>query len=100
MSTTTTSPIFVGIDVSKSSLDLFVRPLSLHWSVDYLPENLPQLVSRLKALAPSLIVLEATGGLQSLVATHLASAQLPVVVVNPRQTRDFARAVGELAKTD
>src|SRR3989442_15867203 len=58
------------------------------------------LVDQLQALHPALIVLEATGGLERLVTSALATAGLPVVVVNPRQARDFARATGQLAKTD
>src|SRR5499426_237869 len=58
------------------------------------------LVDQLEALYPTLIVLEATGGLERLVTSALATAGLPVVVVNPRQVRDFARATGQLAKTD
>ena len=93
-------PCFVGIDVSKDSLDLYVRPLDLHSSIDYKLDGLPALVRELQQLAPNLIVIEATGGLETLLVSHLAAVGLPVVVVNPRQTRDFAKATGQLAKTD
>ena len=94
------TPNFVGIDVSKASLDLYVRPLDLHSSLDYQPEALAGLISQLQEVAPKLIVVEATGGLEALLVSVLAAADLPVVVVNPRQTRDFAKATGQLAKTD
>ena len=93
-------PIFVGIDVSKESLDVYVRPLDLHFSLDYTPQAVAGLVSRLEELAAKLIVIEATGGLETLVVSELAAKELPVAIVNPRQTRDFARATGQLAKTD
>jgi transposase len=91
---------FVGIDVSKDHLDIALRPASEHWTIDYTEAEVAQLVTRLKALQPALIVLEATGGLELPVAAALAAAGLPVAVVNPRQVRDFARANGRLAKTD
>ena len=90
----------VGIDVSKDSLDLAVRPSGEHWSIKHDPQEFPALVEKLTHLAPSRIVLEATGGLETLVATHLAAAGLPVCIINPRQARDFAKATGQLAKTD
>jgi transposase len=92
--------IFVGIDVSKASLDLHVRPLDIACSFQYTAEGLAQLAARLQELNPRLIALEATGGLETLVVTELAAADLPVVVVNPRHTRHFAQASGKLAKTD
>lgn len=94
------TPCFVGIDVSKHSLDLYVRPLDLRSSLDYNPQALASLVSELQQLAPLLIVIEATGGLETLLVSELAAANLPVAVVNPRQTRDFAKATGQLAKSD
>jgi len=90
----------VGIDVSKNSLEIALRPDDQHWSVDYDLLHIPPLVSKLKALAAERIIVEATGGVETLLVTHLAAASLPVVVVNPRQARDFARASGKLAKTD
>jgi len=92
--------VFVGIDVSKQRLDVHVRPTGESFVVARDDEALVGLVERLRALAPRLVVLEATGGLQVRVAAALAAAGLPVAVVNPRQVRDFARAIGRLAKTD
>ena len=91
---------FVGIDVSKAQLDVAVRPSGETWTVPQDETGLTSLVARLRTLGPTLIVLEATGGLEVAVAGALAAAPLPVVVVNPRQVRDFARATGTLAKTD
>lgn len=91
---------FVGIDVSKAQLDVAVRPSGETWAVPQDEASLTRLVARLRTLGPTLIVLEATGGLEVAVAGALAAAPLPVVVVNPRQVRDFARATGTLAKTD
>ena len=92
--------IVVGIDIAQDALDICVHPSEEVWRVGHNPAGAKKLVKSLSAHAPSLVVLEATGGLEvSLVAT-LAAAQLPVVVVNPRQVRDFARATGRLAKTD
>src|SRR6267143_1746268 len=91
---------FVGIDVSKQQLDVAVRPRDETWTVAHDEAGLSALVVRLRALAPTLIVLEATGGLEVALAGALATAGLPVAVVNPRQVRDFARSTGTLAKTD
>ena len=91
---------FVGIDVSKAELDIYVRPSGTNWTVPNDAEGQAQLVHRLSRIAPTLIVLEATGGLERKVTYALAEAELPVFVANPRRTRDFARATGLLAKTD
>jgi len=91
---------FVGIDVAKDKLDVHVRPGDEAFAVARDGKGLADLVERLRAQAPTLIVLEATGGFERTVAAALAAAQLPLVVVNPRQIRDFARATGRLAKTD
>lgn len=91
---------FVGIDVSKDSLDVALLPNSQFWSVANNEMEISALIEQLKPFAPTLIVLEATGGLETLVAASLATANLPVAVVNPRQARDFAKATGKLAKTD
>jgi len=91
---------FVGIDVAKAHLDIAVRPHGESWSTPRDEQSLAPLVARLQELQPTLIVLEATGGLEIPVVAVLATAQLPVVVVNPRQVRDFAKATGKLAKTD
>ena len=94
------SPVFIGIDVSKARLDIFVRPLASRESVGNEEAGIKTLVERARELKPALIVLEATGGVERAVIRALASAELPVVVVNPRQVRDFAKATGQLAKTD
>ena len=93
-------PSFVGIDVSKDRLDVYVLPSRQSFAVTRDGEGLDQLVSELRRLAPALIVLEATGGFELIVAAALAGAGLPLAVVNPRQIRAFARAIGRLAKTD
>lgn len=92
--------VFVGLDVSKSRLDVAVRPQDEIWSVANDESGITEAVSRLQAVRPSLVVLEATGGLELPVTGALAAAGLPVVVMNPRQVRDFAKATGRLAKTD
>lgn len=91
---------FVGIDVAKDRLDLHIRPKGESFTVARDGEGLEQLVERLRVLAPALVVMEATGGYETVVASTLAAAHLPLAVVNPRQIRDFARATGKLAKTD
>jgi transposase len=93
-------PMYVGIDVAKDRLDIHVRPVGEAFAVARDGEGLAQLTARLEALVPRLIVLEATGGFEVTVAAALAAARLPLAVVNPRQIRDFARATGQLAKTD
>ena len=94
------APTFVGIDVSKRRLDIHARPSGEGFTIDHDDEGVAALVERLAALAPTLVVLEATGGLEVRLAAALAAAGLPVAVVNPRQVRAFARATGRLAKTD
>lgn len=93
-------PTFVGIDVAKDRLDVHLRPADEAFALGRDGAGLEALVERLMALAPTLVVLEATGGFEVVVAGALAAAGLPLVVVNPRQIRDFARATGRLAKTD
>ena len=90
----------VGIDVSKDRLDVHLRPSGEAFAVARDGKGLEKLVERLVALDPWLIVVEATGGFETTVAAALAGAGLPLAVVNPRQIRDFARALGKLAKTD
>ena len=92
--------MFVGIDVSKDSLDVHILPSGQAFAVARDGEGLAQLCERLLQLAPGLVVLEATGGFETVVASALAASQLPLAVVNPRQIRDFARSIGRLAKTD
>jgi len=92
--------IWVGIDVSKSRLDVAFRPTDTPLQVPNTTAGIAQLLTHLQAIEPTLVVLEATGGLQIPVTAALAQAGIPVAVVNPRQVRDFARATGQLAKTD
>lgn len=94
------APIYVGVDISKDRLDVHVRPSGQAFAVSRDGAGVDHLVDRLRALAPFLIVLEATGGFEITVAAALAGAGLPLAVVNPQQIRDFARATGRLAKTD
>lgn len=92
--------VFVGIDVALAELVIALRPTLVTWTCKNEDADIQGLVRRLRALSPSLIVLEATGGYERAVVGALATAGLPVVVANPRHVRDFARATGELAKTD
>lgn len=94
------SSTFVGIDVSQCALDVAVRPGGESWRVANDSAGVSTLAGRLRELQPALVVLEATGGMELLVVSELALAKVPLVVVNPRQVRSFARAVGKLAKTD
>lgn len=91
---------YVGIDVAKDHLDIAVQPGGEHWRVTHDPAGLAALVTRLDAMAPTLVALEATGGYERPVLAALHAAGLPVALVNPRQIRDFAKATGKLAKTD
>lgn len=91
---------FVGIDVSKSTLDVCIEPAGEALHVAYDEAGIKQILGRLKELRPTLIVMEATGGFELRIATELASQALPVAVINPRQARDYAKATGQLAKTD
>lgn len=91
--------VFVGIDVSKAQLDVGMRPEG-RFSVVNDEHGLAQLIEQLHTVTPTLVVLEATGGIELPLTSALALAGLPVVVVNPRQVRDFAKATGQLAKTD
>ena len=93
-------PSYAGIDVAKSQLDVAVRPTGDRWEVTNDAAGIQQLVCWLKTLEPVMVLLEATGGLELPLVTALAAEAVPVVVVNPRQVRDFARATGKLAKTD
>lgn len=91
---------FVGIDVSKDTLDIYIEPTAEALHVVYDDKGVAQVVNRLLKVAPTLIVMEATGGLEMRLASELAAKGLPVAVINPRQARDFAKATGQLAKTD
>ena len=89
---------FVCIDVAKATLDVAVRPSGETWQVANEEAGIGELVGRLGGLDEVLIVCEATGGFERPVVAALAAAQLPIVVANPRQVRDFARATGQLAR--
>jgi len=91
---------FVGIDVSKAELEISLIPEEKTWKTSNDHGGIDELMERLSAMSPELVVLEATGGLEVPLAGALAAADFPVVVVNPRQVRDFAKAQGRLAKTD
>lgn len=91
---------YVGIDVSKASLDIGVIPSGESWSVSNQGNDIAALVKKLRRLKPEIIVLEPTARLETAVAGAIAAVGLPIAVVNPRQVRDFARASGILAKTD
>jgi transposase len=90
----------VGIDVSKEALDICIPWVNHEERFDYDEPGIRRLIELLVASKPDLIVLEATGGLEIRIASHMAEAGLPVVIVNPRQVRDYARSKGILAKTD
>lgn len=91
---------FVGIDVSKNTLDLRIEPVGESLRVAYDDAGISEICQRLSEVSPTLIVMEATGGLETRLASELAAQGLPVAVINPRQARDFAKATGQLAKTD
>src|SRR5215210_4251145 len=95
-----TAATFVGIDVGKAYLAVAVRPAGTHERLPNDEAGIARLVDRLRAAHPTLVVLEATDGLEVPLTAALAAAGLAVAVVNPRQVRDFAKAVGQLAKTD
>lgn len=92
--------IVAGLDISKEHLDLGFWPAQAPVSYSYDKDGLVELISRLREAKVSLVVLEATGGLEIRVAAELSAGGVPVAVVNPRQVRDFARGVGKLAKND
>lgn len=94
------SAVFVGIDVSKATLDVAVLPRERVWQTSNDRPGIRRLVRRLRALQPACVVLEATSTLHVEATDALAEAGLAVAVINPRQVRDFARATGKLAKTD
>src|SRR6266536_5962793 len=95
-----TASSVVGVDVAKDRLDVAVRPSGETWSAANDDAGITALVTRLRPLGPALIVCEATGGFERAAIAALAAAGFPVVVANRRHGRDFARATGQLAKTD
>jgi transposase len=90
----------IGIDVAKATLEIGLDTTEQTFSVENDPQTLPALVARLEALAPERIVVEATGGYEIHLVAACIAANLPIVVINPRQVRDFAKALGKRAKTD
>jgi transposase len=95
-----THPVFVGIDVGKAHLDVARHDEDDVWRVDNNETGIDELVARLCGIMPQLVVLEATGGFEIAAAAALAARDVPVVIANPRQARDFAKSTGQLAKTD
>jgi transposase len=91
---------FIGIDISKNNLDVHVLPEALSFSYPYEAKAIKALIKKLKSFNPELIVMEATGGYEIGIGVQLATAGLNIAIVNPRQVRDYARALGKLAKTD
>lgn len=92
--------VFVGIDISKDRLDVHLLPEGVHFAVKNDAEGIASLIRRLQEEAPTIIIMEASGGYEISVAAELGSVNLPVAIVNPRQVRDFAKGIGKLAKTD
>lgn len=92
--------ISIGIDVSKATFVVAVAPIGERWASDTTPAAIDALVTRLHALTPAIIVVEATGGYERALVAALGAADLPVAVVNPRQVRAYAQALGHTAKTD
>jgi len=93
--------LFVGIDVSKATLDIAILPTKESWSVPNTENGIGELVDRLRQLpAPTLVLMEATGGFERQALATIAAAGLPAMAINPRNVRDFAKSVGLLAKTD
>ena len=95
-----TAPRFIGIDVSKAHLDVASRPDGLEFRLPNTAEGIADLVARLEGSPPSLVLLEATGGLERAAAVALAAAGLPVRIVEPGRVRHFARSIGQHSKTD
>jgi transposase len=93
-------PYYIGIDVSKAHLDVAILPSGESFVVANDEAGFDELLGGLEDPHPTLVVLEASGGFERPVAAALAAAGIAVAVLNPRQTRDFARAIGKLAKTD
>lgn len=91
---------FIGIDISKTHLDVAVYARPQTWQFENTDAGIAALVTQVATLQPTLLVLEATGGFELLLVAALVAAKLPLAVTNPRQVRNFARATGKLAKTD
>jgi transposase len=93
-------PISIGIDVSKHALVIAVHPSGECWTTETTAPALDATVARLCGLTPAIVVVEATGGYERAITAACAAASLPMAVVNPRQVRAFAHALGRTAKTD
>jgi len=91
---------WVGVDISKSSLEIHIRPTKVCWATNTTPGELKELSKQLKAIDPWGVILEASGGWEKRVVEALRKEDVPVIVINPRRIRDFAKAAGILAKTD
>jgi transposase len=100
MSTPSSKPVYVGIDVAKAHLDVAVGEQNVPWRVANDPQGIRELLTRVQASAPNLIVVESTGGYEVPVLAELALAKLPVARVHPGRVRAFAKSLGQLAKTD
>ena len=94
------SKVYVGIDVSKSQLDVAIGKDGEYWQAGNERVGIQRTIARLKVLQPALIVVESTGGLETALITELFAAGLPFALVHPGRVRDFARSIGLLAKTD
>ena len=90
----------IGIDVSKRSFDVFIHETNEYKTFNMINAEIKKAVKWIKKTDPKLVVLEATGGYENRLTVELASAKVPVAVINPRYIRNFAKAVGQLAKTD
>lgn len=91
---------FIGIDVAKARLDVAIRPTDKQWQVNYTEEGIQALVEQITKLHPALVLFKASGGLELPIVAALAVANMLVVVVNPKQVGNFAKATGKLVKTD
>ncbi len=94
------SNVFIGVDVSKDNLDVAVGPCGESMRFANSEDGIALLADFLNPLTPALVLFEATGGWEMNAVRYLAAKRLPLVVINPRQVRDFAKATGQLAKTD
>jgi transposase len=92
--------LYIGVDISADTLQIAVHPTGESWELTYDADGMDQLATRVAELCPVIVAMEATGALEAPLVAYLAGRDVPVVVANPRQIRDFARALGLLAKTD
>ena len=97
---TSTSEVYIGIDVSKTELDVAIWNSTLYYQFSNDAKGINALINRIKRLSPTLIVLEASGGLEMAIVMAMVEKGLPAVIINPKRIRDFARSIGQLAKTD